>query len=281
MFIANLAVISALALLGLSGDWFQAEALAPLPAGEVVAGPATTLPSVTLPAPTTIPLAATDTSVVVPTDIPQPVPTATPLPTLPPALEPVPAPGIPAEAQVTGIGGRAQTLALSCEARSAADWAAYFGVAIDEIEFLNRLPFSDDPDAGFVGNVHGAWGNIPPDDYGVHAMPVAELLKQYGVKARARRGLVWDAVRAEVAAGQPVIAWVVGHVERGGERVLYTASNGHISYVARYEHTVIVIGYTEDSVTVLDGSRAYTRSLDMFLESWLPLGNMAVVYVGP
>jgi uncharacterized protein YvpB len=194
----------------------------------------------------------------------------------PPAVDAAPPAVLPDEAHITGIGGLPQTLPLSCEARAAANWAAYFGVAIDELEFLNRLPASDHPDFGFVGDVRGTWGQIPPQPYGVHADPVAVLLRQYGVSAYAHRGLTWDHLRAQVVAGKPVVVWVVGHVEPGTP-VTYTAANGLTTTVARYEHTVLLTGYTPERVSILDGAKTYTRSVERFLESWAVLGNMAIV----
>lgn len=291
LLLTNLGVFGVLGVLALSGGWFGAEALAAPLANAVPVSPSPTFPVLALsPTPVTFPspiaTASRDALTLGIENTPTPLPSPTTLPIDTPTPEPLvlvppPAPELPAQALITGIVGRRQTYSLSCEARSAADWAGYFGFDIDELDFLSRLPLSDDPDTGFAGDVNGAWGQVPPYSYGVHAMPVADLLKQYGVKARARRGLEWDAVRAEVAAGEPVIVWVVGHVERGGERVLYTASNGHTTYVARFEHTVIVVGYTADTVTVLDNGWRYTRSLETFLEAWQPLGNMAILYVGP
>jgi uncharacterized protein YvpB len=188
---------------------------------------------------------------------------------------PSPDPALPAEAQITGVVGHKQLYPLSCESRSAADFAAFFGYRIDEGEFLGRLPLSDNPDVGFVGDVHGRWGQIPPGPYGVHAGPVAFVLRQYGLNAHAYKGLTWDHLRAQIAAGKPVIVWVTGHVEPGAP-VEYTASDGRTIVVARYEHTVIVIGYTPEAVTLLDGSKTYTRPLSVFLDSWAVLGNMAV-----
>jgi uncharacterized protein YvpB len=200
------------------------------------------------------------------------------IPTPPPALSaptPTSAPVLPSEAKITSIGGRKQHYALSCEARSAADWAAFFGFGVDEDEFLHRLPASDNPDFGFVGDVNGQWGQTPPNDYGVHAGPVAFLLRRYGLNAHAYKGLTWDHLRAQVAAGKPVIVWVVGHVERG-KATEYTAADGRTTIVARYEHTVILIGYTAETVTILDGGKIYTRPLSTFLDSWAVLGDMAI-----
>ncbi|HSO27033.1 MAG TPA: C39 family peptidase, partial [Anaerolineales bacterium] len=114
---------------------------------------------------------------------------------------------LPEDAQVEGVLGHAQAFSLSCESRSAADWAAYWGVYIDESRFLKNLPRSDNPDAGFVGNPKGAWGQVPPRPYGVHAEPVAAALRTYGLAAQAHKGLGWEDLRAEIAAGRPVIVW--------------------------------------------------------------------------
>jgi uncharacterized protein YvpB len=183
---------------------------------------------------------------------------------------------LPVELYIKNIYGRLPAFSLSCESRSAVDWAAYFGVQINEINFLQGLPSSDNPDKGFVGNVHGAWGQIPPRDYGVHAKPVAKLLRAYGLNAKAVRGMTWDVLRLEIASGRPVIAWVIGHVGLGTP-VPYMATDGHETVVSRFEHTVIVIGYTDHRVTVLDGGWVYSRRLNDFLDSWNVLGNMAVI----
>lgn len=196
---------------------------------------------------------------------------------------PTPPPNVgslPSHAQIGGISGRGQALPLDCESRSAVDWAAYFGVKIDEIEFFHSLPESDNPDLGFVGNVYGAWGQIPPYPYGVHAEPVAETLRDYGLEAYAHRPLSWDALRSEIAAGRPVIVWIVGNSSLqyvvNGVPVYYTPSEGDLTVVARYEHTVIVTEYTSDSVSYLNGGYIYTKNLNQFLESWSVMRNMAI-----
>jgi uncharacterized protein YvpB len=155
------------------------------------------------------------------------------------------------------------------------DWANYFGVYIDELTFLSQLPLSDNPDLGFVGSVYGNWGQIPPAPYGVHAEPVAELLREYGLSAYTHRPLSWNELRAEISAGRPVIVWIVGSVINGIP-IYYKASDGHITVVAPYEHTVIVTGYTETRVYFLNGGYIYSKSIDQFLDSWSVMGNMAI-----
>lgn len=188
---------------------------------------------------------------------------------------------IPDQAYVSGVAGHAQQYSLSCESRSAADWAAYWGIKIDETEFLNRLPRSDNPDEGFVGYPNDPWGYIPPASYGVHADPVAATLRAYGLDAHAGTGLSWDEVRGEVAAGRPVIVWVIGQIWAGTARE-YEAQDGQIVTVANNEHTMIVIGYDKSRVHLVDALTGYTvtHTLENFLNSWNVLGNMAVIGKG-
>jgi subtilisin-like proprotein convertase family protein/uncharacterized protein YvpB len=201
-----------------------------------------------------------------------------------PIIPPTPPPpnGLPKQALISGVQGRSQTLPLDCESRSAVDWADYFGVNINELEFFYGLPESDNPDLGFVGNVYGTWGQIPPSAYGVHAQPIADRLNDYGLPAMAHRTLSWMDLKAEIAAGRPVIVWILGSRYNGydyvvnGIPVYYQPQKGNNTVVARYEHTVVVTGYTQDSVYYLNGGTIYQKGLKQFLESWSALGNMAV-----
>ncbi|HVN56429.1 MAG TPA: LysM peptidoglycan-binding domain-containing protein [Anaerolineaceae bacterium] len=194
--------------------------------------------------------------------------------------QPVRASDLPDQAQVSGVIGHAQRYNLSCESRSAADWAAYFGVSTSEDEILALLQRTDNPDTGFVGSPGGVWGNIPPQSYGVHAAPIAAALRKAGVtQARTRVGFSWNAARAEIAADRPIIVWIIGSMWTvNPER--YTASNGKTTTVARFEHTMILVGYSPTTVNVIDAYSGWnlTYSLDGFLASWSVLGNMAVVW---
>ncbi len=185
---------------------------------------------------------------------------------------------LPDRAYISGVRGHAQRFVLSCESRSAVDWAAFWGVHIGEKKFLRELPRSDNPDKGFVGNPHSEWGNIPPLSYGVHAGPVASLLRDYGLDAEAKRDLSWDDLRVEIAAGHPVIVWVVGQMWRG-EPIRYTPSDGQTTIVSRYEHTMILIGYTPNAVHLVDAfsGQIQVYPFKQFLASWKTLGKMAVL----
>lgn len=184
-------------------------------------------------------------------------------------------------AYVAGVIGHAQGYAISCESRSAADLAAFWGLSIGETEFLQALPRSDNPDKGFVGNPNDIWGRLPPHGYGVHADPVAETLRQYGLQAEAHHDLSWDDVRKEIIAGRPVIVWVIGAMWPGTP-VDYQAEDGSIAKVAVFEHTMLLTGYSEESVEVIDAYSGQYQYywLNSFLDSWAVLGNMAVFASG-
>jgi subtilisin-like proprotein convertase family protein/uncharacterized protein YvpB len=199
-----------------------------------------------------------------------PAPTSTPNPII-----------LPPTAYVGGMSGQDQALNLDCESRSAVDWAKHFGFNIDEFDFQSHLPGSDDPEAGFVGNPDGNWGNIPPADYGVHAPSVANILSEYGLTASSIKSLSWDDLRSEIAAGNPVIVWIIGDAFRNivnGTPHYYTAdSTGNLSIVAPNEHTVILVGYDSSYVKVLNGARFFDIQIDQFLDSWSVLDFMAVL----
>ncbi len=213
-----------------------------------------------------------------PTEVPPPAPTAIPEEIIvPPQNEPDPALAFPPDSYIIeNVVSYPQWYTLDCEARTAVDWAAFFGVAIDENAFLGAMPHSDNPDLGFVGRYDGIQGQLPPNSYGVHADPVANLLNQFGVSARSGKGFSWNDLRSEIASGRPVIVWVIyGTVP--GNPIQYQDSQGNITTVAYYEHTAILYGYTPDRVFISDNGQYYDRSVDVFLASWGALGNMAVM----
>ncbi len=197
-----------------------------------------------------------------------------PTPTLTPYASPTP---IPEEFYIKNISGHRQYFSIGCEASVAVDWAAYYDVKINEFEFQYRLPVSDNPDIGFVGSVDSPWGQVPPYGYGVHAKPVADLLTAYGLPAVGVKGATLEQIKELVAAGNPVIAWVIGNVV-GGIPYEYTDKQGNKVLVAAYEHVVIVIGYREGTIRYMTNGRKYESPEDNFLNSWGVLGNMALFW---
>jgi len=198
------------------------------------------------------------------------------IPADPPAGEASDPQQLPAEHYIYNIWGHRQYFSIGCEASAAMDWARYFGVEINEFNFQYQLPQSDNPDLGFVGSVEGPWGQVPPYAYGVHAAPVAQVLReQYAMNAWGVKDFTIDQLKAEVAADRPVIAWVIGNVV-GGVPYEYTDARGNTTMVAAYEHVVIVTGYSEETIRYMNNGKFYDIPTEYFLNSWKVLGNMVV-----
>lgn len=206
-----------------------------------------------------------------------PTPTQTPQPSNTPWATATSSDGLPVEYIISGVVGHAQSYSLSCEARSASDWAAFYGISASESSIQSALPSSDDPEVGFVGVPNGSEGQLPPNSYGVHAEPIASILRENGASATAKKGMTFFEIKQQIASGNPVIAWVIGNIWNGYP-VSYTSESGNSTTVARYEHTVIVIGYDSYGVTVVDGNMVYWRTKADFLNSFSVLSNMAVYH---
>ncbi len=174
------------------------------------------------------------------------------------------------------ISGHKQYFTLGCEAAVALDWAKFLGFSFNEFEFQYKLPVSDNPDYGFVGDVNSPWGQVPPYGYGVHAGPVADLLNEYGIQAKAYKGYTLEQIIAKVAQEKPVIAWVIGNVV-GGIPYEYTDKEGRKVTVAAYEHVVIVTGYNEKKLRYMTNGKFFETPKEVFLNSWGVLGHMVVV----
>ena len=204
-----------------------------------------------------------------------------PLETAAPQVENPPAAAVedaqlPESHYIWDIWGHRQYFPIGCEASAADDWAWFFGVDINEFNFQMELPVSDNPDLGFVGSVEGPWGQVPPYAYGVHAGPVAQVLRDnYGIPARAAKEFTLEEIKKEIVSNQPVIAWVIGNCV-GGIPYEYTDQAGNTVIVAAYEHVVIITGYNEDSLRYMNNGKFYDIQYEYFENSWSVLGNMVL-----
>ena len=204
----------------------------------------------------------TFTQTLTPTQVPTDTPTLTPT--------------LPLAHAITDIRGHHQAFSIDCETAAAKDWANYFSKDFNEAEFQYHLPISDNPNYGFVGDVNGPWGQVPPYAYGVYPGPVADLLNTYGVQAKAYSGYTLDQIKAKIAEGVPVIVWIIGNME-GGVPSTYTDSSGRKVVVAAFEHVAIVTGYDQDRIRYMNEGMFYQVPTKVFLNSWGILGNMVVV----
>ena len=189
--------------------------------------------------------------------------------------------GLPPSAMIEGVIGRPQQRSLSCESRSAVDLAAYWGAGFTEDAFFRRLPKSDNPQRGFVGDVDMPAGSLPPAGYGVYAQPVAATLRTFGLGAEANRGTDLNTLKQELAAQRPVIVWATYEMQLPSPET-WISSDGVESTVVRWQHTFIAIGYDDAGLHLIDafdGAAKY-YTYEAFVPAWNQLGRMSVTTDG-
>ncbi len=193
---------------------------------------------------------------------------------------------IPPAAFVEGVVGHPQEHNLSCESRSATDLSAFWGVLFSEDDFFRRLPKSDNPYRGFLGDVDLPPGSMPPAGYGVYAGPVAANLRSFGLDAQARQEWNLEDLKAELAAGRAAILWATYDMQLPGAET-WTSSDGATSVVVQWQHTFIAVGYDDapdgGGVYLVDAYDGVTKhfSYEAFVPAWDQLGRQAVTVTGP
>jgi len=193
---------------------------------------------------------------------------------------------LPPSVFVEGVVGHPQEHNLSCESRSATDLAAFWGATFTEDDFFRRLPKSDNPNRGFLGDVDLPPGSMPPVGYGVYAEPVATNLRSFGLDARARREWNLDSLKAELAAGRPVIIWSTYDMRLPGVEN-WTSSDGATSVIVQWQHTFVAVGYDDapdgGSIYLVDAYDGATKHFgyETFDAAWAQLGRQAVTTNGP
>lgn len=126
-----------------------------------------------------------------------------------PTVEPSPS------KQVLPIAAFRQTRKQSCEAAALKMALAYRSIQTDEAELTKRFGYNPstrnlatnvwgDPDQAFVGSIDGKQDYT---GYGVYAGPVAKAAVSFGRNAEALHGVSPQQIAAELADGNPVIAW--------------------------------------------------------------------------
>ena len=189
---------------------------------------------------------------------------------------------LPPSAFVEGVVGHPQEHNLSCESRSATDLAAFWGVPFAEDGFFRRLPKSDNPHRGFLGDVDLPPGSMPPAGYGVYVGPIAADLRSFGLDAQARKEWSLEGLKAELAAGRPVIVWATYDMQLPGAET-WVSSDGATSVVVKWQHTFISVGYDESGLYLVDAYDGVMKVFpyEVFIPAWEQLGRMAVTVEGP
>lgn len=179
---------------------------------------------------------------------------------------------LPAEARIE-VAPQKQAHNLSCESSAASMAARYLGADLSEAAILAALPLNDNPHLGFRGNVDGPTGGIV--DYGVYAEPVKAVLDAKGLSALPVSGGL-DGIRAAIARGNPVIAWVTYQLTVASP-VVQTIGGAQVTLVPN-QHVVVVTGYDAGGVTANDpwtGQEAYYPAAD-FERAMSYFGDMAL-----
>lgn len=168
-----------------------------------------------------------------------------------------------------------QSYSLSCEYAAASAVTAFWGrEVISEDHFIREVPKNPNPHLGFRGNITGTFGGLT--DYGVYAEALVPVLEQHGYGATVFYGGA-DRLRAELSEGHPIVVWMTSGRE---ERAIYRRTDEGQSFkLVPSEHTVVVYGYDDAGVHIMDvgdGGRYYT-DWDSFLRRWGYFDQMALL----
>ncbi len=173
---------------------------------------------------------------------------------------------------------RKQVFNLSCEFAAAASILFYYTnnqsfspqneLSAEKI-LIVKIPASQNPNIGIrmgdtattsaevlYTNLNQRFGGS--DYYGLHAPPFIDLFPQYGLLARPidRNNVIYS-IRKAIYSGHLVMAWIrIGY----GEAVDIALSYGKTK-VVRGEHTVVIHGFDDWGVTVMDPASAISKKL--------------------
>ena len=176
------------------------------------------------------------------------------------------------------IPRQAQSHSLSCESSASSMAAQYHGIPLSEADVLAALPRDDNPHLGFRGNVDGPTGSI--EDYGVYAEPIMAVLNDHGLRATLVQGGL-DGIKATIARGNPVIAWVTYNCVVSTPVTMNIA--GQKVTLVPYQHVVVVTGYDGGGIWAndpYDGLEDYYTLAD-FERAMSYFGDMAVEVAAP
>lgn len=164
---------------------------------------------------------------------------------------------------------------LSCEYAAAAAVTLFWGEGlVSQTDFIREVPKSPNPHRGYRGNINGPHGGVK--DYGVYAEPLVPVLEAYGYDATVFYGGA-GRLKAEIDEGHPIVVWMT--TGQDARRSVYQTYKGERFKLVPSEHTVVVYGYDDDGVYIMDvgdGSKYYT-TWNSFLRRWGYFDGMALL----
>ncbi len=179
------------------------------------------------------------------------------------------------EVLISGVPSVKQWYSLSCEYTAAAVVTLFWGgELVGQDHFISEVPSSPNPHLGFRGDIFGEFGGI--NDYGVYPEALVPVLERHGYDATVFYGGV-SRLKSEINQGHPVVVWTTAGREA---RPVYKESyEGDTFKLVPGEHTVVVYGYDDAGVHVMDvgnGGKYYTDWAS-FLRRWSYFDQMSLL----
>lgn len=176
--------------------------------------------------------------------------------------------------KIANVWNYAQQRTLSCEYAALSIATGALGGWIDEYQFDDVVPLSDNPHWGYRGDITGIWGNT--DDYGVYAAPLVSALAQFGYTGHAfYGGGSNDELIASIDAGRPTLVWI----GLGGDTSFDDyASDGSRFQLTPYMHVMVAYGYDDSGVYLSDPGTGSYKYYDWgtFMYMWDIMDGMAL-----
>ncbi len=180
----------------------------------------------------------------------------------------------PSEFVIQGVPTVAQIWPLSCEYAATSAATGLWGPTLSQQTMHAEIGNHLNPHRGFRGNILGSWGGTT--DYGVYPEAIVPALHRHGyTQSRAFRAGT-DTLKRELAAGNPVVVWIVGNYT--AQRRVYLTDGAESYFVIPYEHAVTLYGYDERGVHIMDPGHGakYHESWDRLEFGWAQLDHMAL-----
>jgi uncharacterized protein YvpB len=179
----------------------------------------------------------------------------------------------PSSAQIASVPLIQQQHHLSCEYAAASTVTRFWGRPVTEDDFIRAIPLDPNPHVGYRGNIDAGWGGI--DNYGIYAEPLVPVLEAQGYRAAVFYGPP-QRLKAEIAAGRPVVVWIAGVPGRLTSQVETTA--GRQFSLTPFEHALVVTGYDSTQVSVMDVAHGTNSAFAWpdFLQRWSYFDEMAL-----
>ena len=188
---------------------------------------------------------------------------------------------------VSKINQYSQGYPTGCESAALTTLLRYYGLNINMIDVVNRLPkgslpynengirYGGNPYLEFIGHPSTSYS------YGVYEKPIIQVAESFKSGIINGTGMKLDDVLKVVSEGRPVVVWVSMNmaVPYISTSWIYKPTGEKISWMAN-EHALVVVGYNQNQVIVSDSLTGSLRYYDrgVFENRYNTYGKRAVYY---